>query len=168
MPWQSYMLEEILLGWIAAKKGVQRWCNIFLAIMLVNVLIFGAQVVVKILFILTIVTKSPIMVFLGCVLLVTWFAGLMFAMVSLGLLAPVIMVEGTGPVRSIKRCWELSWNNRCYIFCTVFCLCMMYYLVQLVLYVILVSSAGLDLVFSTWGAFLIMLPILIYLPLATM
>jgi len=169
----AHAVAELYAGrdpsWLdCCKKGLQRWCDIFLAFMLMNAMVFGCQVVVNILLMLAILTKIRIIMVLGFLLVVAWMVAFLFAMVSLSLLAPVIMVEGTRPVQSIKRCWELSWNNRCYIFCTIFCLCMMYYVVQLLLYVILASTGGVDFVFSALGAFLIMLPAWIYLPMAIM
>lgn len=148
------------------KKGFQRWCDIFLAVMLMCLVVFGCQVVVNILFLLAVITQVRIIVFLGFLLMMAWMVCYLFALVSLSLLAPVIMVESSGPVQAIKRCWELSWNNRCYIFCTIYCFSVMYYVVQLLFYVVLASAGGVDFVFSALGAFLIMLPVWIYLPLA--
>ena len=55
--------------------------------------------------------------FSTCILLVlAWIAGFIFTAGSPSVLPPVILEEGTGPVRLISRCCELSWNHKCYFF----------------------------------------------------
>ena len=169
----AYAVAELYAGrnpsWLdCCKKSFRRWCDLLLAIVVVCFTVFCAHFFVSILFMVCVLTNNRIMVVLGSLMMMAWLVCYLFVIVSLSLLAPILMVEGTGPVHSLKRCWELSWNNRCYIFCTAFCLCIMYYVVQLLLYVILAASGGVDLVFSTLGAFVIMSPIWVYLPLVIM
>jgi hypothetical protein len=169
----AYAVAEMYAGrdpsWLVCfKKGLSRWCDIFGSAALVSLGVFACNILFEIVILVLASMQNSFMHFLGFLVMVAWMVFLTYVMVSLMILAPVIMVEGKGPINSIKRCWELSSNNRCYIFCTVFCLCMLYYVCQLVLTGILYSAAGPESVFTTGGAFLIILPALIYLPLAVM
>jgi hypothetical protein len=148
------------------KKGFSRWCDIFGAASLISLGMGLSHVVVQIIGVLLMYTQNNFFISLAFLIFIAYFALLMYVLVILKILSPVIMVEGTGPINSIKRCWELSRDNRCYIFCTVFCLAMVYYVSQLVIGLILVSSGGLDAFYSWWGALLLILPALVYVPLA--
>lgn len=153
-------------SWLdCCKKGFQRWCDIVLAVVLWISVVVGSEMVVLFFAILLFLSGNHVLEFFGCLLILAWLVAFILGSVSMSLLAAVIMVEGTGPVRSIKRCWELSWNNRCYIFCTIFCLCTVYNVIKILLYVIVAASGGEDLVFSPFGAILILFPLWIYLPL---
>jgi hypothetical protein len=168
----AYAVAEMYAGrdptWLnCLKKGFSRWCDVFGSAMLVSVAVFGCNIVFQLVIAVMAATGYKFMYFLCFLVMVAWTVFLTFVMVSLMILAPVIMVEGNGPIRSIKRCWELSWNNRCYIFCTIFCMCMLYYVVQLVLTGILYSIST-ELVATTGGAILVILPALLYIPLAVM
>lgn len=169
----SYAVAEMYAGrdpsWIdCLKKGLSRWCDVFGSALLLGLGVFGCNLVVELVVILLLAVQNGFVNFLCFLIMVAWMVFLTFVTVSMMILAPVIMIEGSGPINSIKRCWILSDNNRCYIFCTIFCLCMLYYVVQLVLTGILYGVGGADAVFSTGGAFLVVLPALIYLPLAVM
>jgi hypothetical protein len=63
---------------------------------------------------------TPIWVFLLCIPLLdgAWWVLLQFVSPPSLLLLPVIVFEGRGPIDSIKRGWELSYNNRLYLLCT--------------------------------------------------
>ena len=100
--------------------------------------------------------------------MVAWWVVLVYVLVSLMIIAPVVMIEGKSPIDSIKRCWELASNNRCYIFCTVFCLALIYYAAQLILAAIVMAAGGTDAIMSTFGAIIMYLPVLAFLPLTVM
>jgi hypothetical protein len=147
------------------KKGFSRWCDIFGAAMLIGLGVGLSNVVVQIIGVLLIYTGNNFFVSLAFLIIIAYCAVVMYVMVTLMILSPVIMVEGTGPIKSIKRCWELSSNNRCYMFCTVFCMAMVYYAIQLVISLILFMGGGTEAVYSWWGALLLVLPALVYVPL---
>ncbi len=169
----THAVAELYAGrdpkWLEClKQGFSRWCDVFGAILLVNTGVFCIDFTVRITSALLVSTQSTFLAFLSFLVSMVWFVSLMFITVSLMVLAPVIMVEGTGPIRSLKRCREISWNNRCYIFCSVFSFCMLYYVVQIILCVLLASLGGVDAVMSTWGAFVMTLPAMIYIPIQSM
>lgn len=169
----TYAVAELYAGrdpvWLdCLKKGFSRWCDLFGSAFIVVFAIGFCDFSVRLLSGGFISTQNNFMVFLGVLVIVAWLVVVAFVMVSFMILAPVIMVEGSGPINSIKRCWELSWNNRCYIFCTIFCICVSYYVVQLVLTGILIGIGGQEAVFSIRGALLVVLPIMLYIPLNVM
>eukprot|EP00539_Tryblionella_compressa_P000178 CAMPEP_0178746464 /NCGR_PEP_ID=MMETSP0744-20121128/7823_1 /TAXON_ID=913974 /ORGANISM="Nitzschia punctata, Strain CCMP561" /LENGTH=268 /DNA_ID=CAMNT_0020399677 /DNA_START=340 /DNA_END=1146 /DNA_ORIENTATION=+ len=153
-------------SWSAClKKGFTRWCDIFGAAFLVGFGMGVCNIFIQLIAVNLLASKTSFLIFLGFLLLVAYYVVIVYVMVSLVILTPVIMVEGTGPIKSIKRCWELSWDNRCYIFCTAFCLSLVYYAFQLVLYLLLSAIGGTEAVFSWWGALVLISPSIIYLPL---
>jgi len=169
----AYAVAELYVGrdpnWLdCLKKGFSRWCDVFGSAALVGLGMGVLNAFVQIIVVLVAVTGSNALAFLAILVTIAWIVVVIYVMVSMMILAPVIIVEGTGPISSIRRCWELSWGNRCYIFCTIFCLSSLYYTVQIILTGILLSTGGQDAVFSSGGAFLVILPALIYLPLAVM
>lgn len=172
----AYAVAELYAGrdpsWLdCLKKGFSRWCDVFGAAMLVGLGIALCNIFVEItIAVLAVIggDNNGFMMFLILLVVIAWFVFIAYVMVSLMILAPVIMVEGSGPINSIKRSWELSWNNRCYIFCTIFCFCMIYYVVQIILSAIVMTAGGPGAVLSVWGAFVIILPAFLYLPLAVM
>jgi lysylphosphatidylglycerol synthetase-like protein (DUF2156 family) len=169
----AYAVAELYVGrdpnWLdCLKKGFSRWCDVFGSVALVS---FGLNVLnafVQFIVALVASTNNNNLTLLAMLAMIAWMLFITYVMVSLMILAPVIMVEGTGPIKSIKRCWELSWGNRCYIFCTIFCLGMLNYTVQIVLTGIFLGTGGQDVSFSSGSAFLVILPALIYIPLAVM
>jgi hypothetical protein len=86
------------------------------------------------------------------------------------ILLPVIMVEGKGPIDSIKRCLELSLPHLCYIFCTYFRFAMIYGMVYLALFLILMAAAGgiEEEQLLGWGALVITLPDMVFIPVVSM
>jgi hypothetical protein len=166
----SYVVVEFYAGrdpyWLdCLKKGFSRWCDLFGSAFLVGLAVGFCNIFVQLLVTRLFFADNGLMSFLAFIIIIVWTVAFIFVMVSLMILAPVIMVEGNGPLNSIKRCSALSWNNRCYIFCTIFCLSIAYYMSQLFLTLILLSTGGQDVVFSTGGALLVLLPALLYLPL---
>lgn len=153
----------------ALKKGCSRWCDIFGAALLVGFAMPLGNIVIQLIVIGLGSTQRGFLVVLGFIVAVGWVVVLTYVMVSLMILAQVIMIEGKGPIKAIKRCWEISSNNRCYIFCTGFVgLAMSHYMVQMIIYGILAAIGGIDAVYSTWGAIAITLPALAYVPLVSM
>jgi len=147
------------------KLGFSRWCDLFGAAFLVGFGIGFANGLVQAIFMLLLYTQSTIVAILASVGILAWHVVIIFVLVSLMILAPVIMVEGQGPIKSIKRSLLLSWNNRCYIFCTVFCLALVGYTMQVIIALILYSASP-SLMASGFGAVISLLPALIFVPLA--
>ena len=170
----SFAVAEMYVGrdpsWLDCyKKGMSRWCAVFGDAVLVGFGVGLCQFVIEIFVVILIfLVHNYFMTFLAFLIIAAWLVVLTYVMVSLMILAPVIMVESTGPINAINRCWELSNNNRCYIFCTAFCLFLVYYAFQLVLSAILFAMGGGDAAYSIGGAFLVVLPALIYVPLQVM
>jgi hypothetical protein len=157
--------------WLASlRKGFSRWCDVFGATMLFSVgLSLGYLVCVVGIFILSMLMPGWVVALFGFLVAVVFLVFACYISVSLMILQPVIMVEGKGPIDSIKRCWELSSNNRCYIYCTSFCLALTSIVVQSVLFLMLSAAAGgTEGVHLGWAAFVMSLPTMVYAPLSSM
>lgn len=150
------------------KKGFSRWCDIFGAVMLVSLGIGVANVIFQVIFSLCLVSGKVIFILFGVAIFIAWMVCLLFVTVSLMILVPVLMIEGQGPINSLKRCWEVSWDNRCFIFCTMFWMIICLYLVTIVLTVLVIEVSSTESVITTGGAIICSLPLILYLPLATM
>lgn len=148
------------------KVGFRKWCAVFCAAMIVG-LCMGVgnlltQVIAQVFF-----SISPYLLFISIAIMIAWLVFIIFVYVSLVILIPVIMIENLGSLDGIKRAWTLSWNNRCYIFCTLFCFLLVYYLGILVLAVIIGSVGGSNALFTAVGSIALTLPSLVFLPIAT-
>ena len=169
----AYAVAQIYVdrnpSWLEClQRGFSKWCTLFCASFLVGLGTGVVNAVVNLVASLMFGKNMGFLALVGFLILVAWFVVLIYILVSLMIIAPVVMIEGKSPVASIQRCWELSSNNRCYIFCTVFCLALVYYLAQIILAAIAMAIGGADALVSTWGAFLILLPALAFLPLTVM
>jgi hypothetical protein len=60
------------------------------------------------------------MIFGGILFGFTLAVAYVYLYVAAILVPPVVMIENRNPVQTIKRCLELAYNDRCYIFCTIF------------------------------------------------
>jgi hypothetical protein len=104
------------------KKSVQRFCNIFLAGLLVGLGLLVACIVVGIVYgiLFALFGNTFLTIFGGILVGFTFAVAYVYLSVAVILVPPVVMIENRNPVQTIKRCWELAYNNRCYIFCTIF------------------------------------------------
>lgn len=169
----THAVAELYMGrdpkWLdCVKEGFSRWCDIFGTGALISFGIFIMNIATEIIAFLLMMTASKVMIVVSIFMWIIWLILLFYLSVSFMILTPVIMVERMGPIHTIKRCWQLSRNNRCYTFCTIFCFCITYYMLQLLLCIIVVNLGGLDAIASIWGAFLVSLPAIIYIPVTAM
>lgn len=149
------------------KKGFSKWCTLFGASLLVLVSYFIGNFVFGFIsgFLLQISKFFGVVVFGGSI---AWIIFIIYFFVSLIILGPAIVIENFGPVDAIKRAWDLSQNNRCYIFCTLFCFATIYNVLIMVINGVISGVAGREAVFGAWGVFFSMLPSIVYLPLSFM
>ena len=169
----AYAVGQLYLdndpSWLQClQMGFSKWCTLFCASFLVGVCIGGGNIVANLIAGSLFAADVTILSLIGFLIMVAWWVVLVYVLVSLMIIAPVVMIEGKSPIDSIKRCWELASNNRCYIFCTVFCLALIYYAAQLILAAIVMAAGGTDAIMSTFGAIIMYLPVLAFLPLTVM
>ena len=169
----AYAVGQLYLdndpSWLQClQMGFSKWCTLFCAAFLVGVCIGGGNIVANLIAGSLFAADVTILSLIGFLIMVAWWVVLVYVLVSLMIIAPVVMIEGKSPIDSIKRCWELASNNRCYIFCTVFCLALIYYAAQLSLAAIVMAAGGTDAIMSTFGAIIVYLPALAFLPLTVM
>lgn len=150
------------------KKGFSRWCDLFGSSLLVGFGMGIGNLIMQGIMAGCIMSQKGILIFLAVMLFIGWIVVIVFMMVSLEILPPVLMIEGEGPINSLKRCWELSWDNRCYIFCTLFGLGVCLNIATIILALVVVGMGGPDFAFSTVGSLITTLPLLFYLPMAIM
>jgi hypothetical protein len=93
---------------------------------------------------------TPIWVFFLCIPLLdgAWWVLFLFGNLPNMLLLPVVMFEGRGPIDSIKRGWELSYNNRCYLCCSYFAFMVPYYAVRGA--ILMAVERGVEPIHSVW------------------
>jgi hypothetical protein len=173
----SYATAELYVGQnptclASLRQGFSRWCTVVGATMLASLGLTGCAIsVYALLVVCFVIEPSALWVFDVCASLIgmTSLVFVCYAYVSLMILLPVIMVERRGLRDSIKRCWELSSNNRCYIVCTTFCLAVSCSAVQAALAAILAAAGGrTEAVHWLWAGFVMTLPAMVSTPLAIM
>ncbi len=167
----TYAVAELYSGrdstWLDCfKKGFSKWCDIFGAVAIACFAFVASYLVVDIIVVLFFATKNSFMIFIGIAITIVWLVLLALVKVSLMMVMQVILVEGKGPINSLRRSWELSMNNQCYIFCTVFSIHLSSISIQLI--IILLFSGNGDAILSIFEVLLIALPRMIYIPLKVM
>jgi hypothetical protein len=66
---------------------------------------------------------NPLTVFLAVVVAIVVYCVGLYLYIGVVLAYPAIMIENfPGPLRGIKRSWDLATGSRCYLFCVLFCL----------------------------------------------
>ena len=142
------------------KSGVSHFSNLFCSNLLVGAIrfVFIWFVAGPLLSLLSTsggaaVAKELVAVVIGTV----WILAATYFIVSMMIVVPVIVLEKKGPVAGVQRAWDLSNGNRCYIFCTSFCLGLVFGILILMLLV-----GG-----PLFGRFLLLL-ILLFFPLFSM
>lgn len=124
------------------KQGWSRWCDLFATGLLVSFAVFICYLIMAAFHLgifsligndssgLALLVLAVYLVYLGFVI---------YVVVSLILLTPVIIVEGTTCFACIRRCMELAKGNRCFIFCTVFCIGLVTVIIQTILGMIVIA-----------------------------
>ena len=169
----SYAVAQMYLDrpphWIACfRKGFSKFCDVFCAMFLVNVGLVVANVIFSMLMSLLLEGHNILLNLLVFVFYLAWAVVNIYVLVPLMLVVPIVVVEQKGPVEAVRRCWNMSWDHRCYIFCTVFCLTVIYYLFIIIMALLMNSIGGPELAQSLFGTLLRMSATLVYLPLVTM
>jgi len=166
---QLYIKEEP--RWLnSLKQGFSRWCDLFgtgllvaLGLAVCHLFTFGVFYAI-----LQLSTKLVPLVF---ILQICYIVFLIFVSVSLMIMVPVIIVEQKGPVDTIKRCWELANGQRCFIFCTVFCLAIISWILQILLAKLFIAvhpdGPAAPATHSFLYSLLSVLPSLVFMPLMT-
>jgi hypothetical protein len=155
----SHTTAELYVGrnptvWATARKefSPSKWFTVvgvtILLILGCFVCDFGFSVVRS--FFLFLAAFTPIWVFLLCIPLHdgVWWVLYQFVTLPSLLFFPVIVFEGKGTIDSIKRCWELSYNNRLYLLCTYFALMNTDYTVRGA--ILMAVERGVEPIHSVW------------------
>lgn len=114
------------------KQGCSRWCDLFLTGFLVGIGVLICHLIVA-LIIFTILSISDSLTPLVVVIQLAYSCFLIYVMVSFMILVPVIIVERKSSSICIWRCLELADGNRCFIFCSVFCIAIVNNIIQMIM-----------------------------------
>ena len=153
------------------KQGCARWCDLFCTSITLGLCLLGVHIVFG-LIVLGIAMISDKLSFLILILQICYMVVLVWLFVSLIILTPVIIVERKTMLKAVERCWNLANGQRCFLFCTIFALTIVYYLIQLIVAQILFAvhpdGSGVVMTSPILYAVVTTLPALIYVPMVSM
>lgn len=147
----------------SGKKGLSQYCDLFCAGFLVQCAFAVLLVLAITVMFLCYSSQNSFLIFLGILVCIGVFMVIIFIAVAMMIVAPTIMVEKLGPVQAVKRCWELAYNNRCYIFCTSYCLSLVNGFATSIWGGIFFGGNPMA-QFTPFGALIMSLPFLIFFP----
>lgn len=111
------------------KGGTSVFCKLFCCSFLVGLLrlllVFAVSATVTLCWL-----GNEVFRFIGVMIGIAGVVALVFFQVSVTIITPVVALERKGPWESIERAWIMSDGNRCYIFCTSFCLGLAFFIVN--------------------------------------
>lgn len=148
----------------ALREAFGMFCNVYCTSFLMGV---GLSTLVLLAFgigFALMATGNEFCQFLVFVLVVVVVVIVVYATVALMLAPSVVMVERKGPIQAIERCWNLANNNRCYIFCTTYCLMMVFTIGKSIINGIIFGGDP-KAQFSTFGAVVQTFPMVILFPI---
>jgi hypothetical protein len=148
------------------------WAKKFPLISVSMIVGFGCSLGISVvaLFIhLAISHPNPFTIFLAVVVAIVVCSVGLYGYIGVILAYPAIMIENfPGPLRGIKRSWDLATGSRCYLLCVLFSLWFINNLLSRMLHNMFVGGDIMDVLFSMAGLAVTIIPLLVYFPMQSM
>jgi len=163
----THAVTKVYIGeqpeWLACLKAAwkRKW-SLFCACALVEGMIFLGILLMSVFVFVMDVFPTFVMFLLFILASIVTVVGVAYLYSGLLLVSPSIMTEGfSGPIKGIKRSWELSNGSRCYLICVLLSLgfCM------LLVYAFLINMFGSGYIVSPVDIVVRIIPMTLYFPL---